>query len=139
MADKKSIDAAKEEAHTSKKTVTKKVRQEKGIKNKKDDKTGESQVCIHDDRPVEEILADIEDVIKKLSDDEISLEDSIKTYENGMMLMAGVKSRLDKAQRQIIILENKYTKKSDKKDKTVDDDFADSFKNDISDKETEVD
>lgn len=53
---------------------------------------------------IEEIFGQLDEVIEKLSDGEISLEDSFKYYESGMKLVKNCGEKIDKVEKQIIVL-----------------------------------
>lgn len=56
---------------------------------------------------IEEGFADIEDIISKLDSGEITLEDSFKEYEKGIRLVAECNKKLDKVEKDIIVLKDK--------------------------------
>lgn len=53
---------------------------------------------------IEEIFGQLDDIIKKLTDGEISLEDSFGYYESGMRLVKNCSEKIDKVEKQIIVL-----------------------------------
>lgn len=53
---------------------------------------------------VEEIFGQLDDIVKKLTDGDISLEDSFGYYETGMRLVKSCSEKIDKVEKQIIVL-----------------------------------
>lgn len=53
---------------------------------------------------IEELFGELENVIEKLSDDQVSLEDSFGFYESGMKLVKNCSEKIDKVEKQIIVL-----------------------------------
>lgn len=53
---------------------------------------------------IEEIFGQLDEIIEKLSDGTISLEDSFKHYESGMKLVKSCGEKIDKVEKQIIVL-----------------------------------
>lgn len=53
---------------------------------------------------IEEIFSQLDETIEKLSDGTISLEDSFKYYESGMKLVKSCGEKIDKVEKQIIVL-----------------------------------
>lgn len=54
---------------------------------------------------VEESFAQIEEIIEKLENPEISLEDSFKEYQAGMKLLKDCDKQIEKVEKQILVLE----------------------------------
>lgn len=52
----------------------------------------------------EEYLNELEEISKKLSDGDISLDESIKLYENGMKLSKKCQELLENAEKKVMIL-----------------------------------
>ena len=55
-----------------------------------------------DKKTIEEQLEEVDSIIEKLENGEVSLEDSFKIYEKGMKLVASVNSRIDKVEKKLI-------------------------------------
>lgn len=53
-------------------------------------------------KTIEEMLADVDELIEQLETGEIPLEDSFKVYERGMKLVQTINSRIDKVEKKII-------------------------------------
>lgn len=53
---------------------------------------------------VEAIFGQLDDIVKKLTDGDISLEDSFGYYETGMRLVKSCSEKIDKVEKQIIVL-----------------------------------
>ena len=54
---------------------------------------------------IEEAFEQLEDIIGKLSEDEVSLSDSMDLYKKGVKLLDKCSQTLDKTQKEIIILQ----------------------------------
>lgn len=54
---------------------------------------------------VEESFAQIEEIIEKLENPEISLEESFKEYQAGMKLLKDCDKQIEKVEKQILVLE----------------------------------
>ena len=54
---------------------------------------------------IEEAFEQLEDIIGKLSEEEISLSDSMDLYKKGVKLLDKCSQTLDKTQKEIIILQ----------------------------------
>lgn len=59
------------------------------------------------DLPFEKSLEKLEDIVKNLESGELSLEDSIKAFEEGVALSSYCGKKLDEAQKKVEILLNK--------------------------------
>lgn len=57
-----------------------------------------------DDRTIEELFTELDGIIGKLEDGEISLEDSFHYYEAGMKLVQSCSGKIDKVEKQIQVL-----------------------------------
>ncbi len=57
------------------------------------------------DRKLEEVFAELDQVVSKLEAYEISLEDSFKLYQKGMDLLKECNDKIDKVEKQILILD----------------------------------
>ena len=53
----------------------------------------------------EENINALEDIIKKLEDENVSLNDSIKLYKNGIKIVGQCNSMLDKVEKDIKMLD----------------------------------
>ena len=58
---------------------------------------------------IEEIFGRLDGIIRELEDGEISLEDSFKYYETGMKLVKTCGGKLDKVEKQILVLNENGT------------------------------
>lgn len=67
------------------------------------------------DQTFEKALTDLEEIARKLESGELGLEDSIKEYEQGMMLSKYCKDKLDEAERKIEILQKNKSNNNIKK------------------------
>lgn len=57
-----------------------------------------------EDASIEEIFGRLDEVIEKLTEGEISLEESFKFYESGMKLVKTCNDKIDKVEKQILVL-----------------------------------
>ena len=55
---------------------------------------------------IEESFAKLEQMVKTLDSDEVTLEESFRIYEEGMKLIKDVSSRIDLVEKKIRILES---------------------------------
>lgn len=53
---------------------------------------------------IEEIFGELDGIIGKLEDGNISLEDSFKYYETGMKLVRSCGEKIDRVEKQILVL-----------------------------------
>ena len=56
-------------------------------------------------KTIEEMLADVDEIIEQMESGEIPLEDSFKIYEKGMKLIQTINSKIDKVEKKIIELD----------------------------------
>ncbi len=56
-------------------------------------------------KKLEEIFEELDSVVSKLESHEISLEDSFKLYQEGMNLLKMCNDKIDRIEKQIIILD----------------------------------
>lgn len=56
---------------------------------------------------LEENFADIEEILDKLENGSLSLEESFQLYKSGIKLIRQCNTQLDKVEKQIIILDRK--------------------------------
>jgi exodeoxyribonuclease VII small subunit len=59
---------------------------------------------VSDDRPFEEALAELEAIVRRLEQGELSLEDSLAAFERGMALVRQLGTRLDDVSRRVEVL-----------------------------------
>lgn len=57
-----------------------------------------------DDRPFEEALAELEALVRRLEQGELSLEDSLAAFERGMALVRQLGTRLDDVSQRVEVL-----------------------------------
>ena len=60
-----------------------------------------------EEKNIEELFKDLEQVLADLENNNTSLEDSFRIYENGMKLVSEVSSKIDKVEKELVILEDK--------------------------------
>lgn len=60
-----------------------------------------------DEKTLEASFEELNDIILKLEKEEISLEDSFKLYQEGMLLLKYCNNSIDKVEKQLIILGEK--------------------------------
>ena len=53
---------------------------------------------------VEELFGQLDEILGKLTDGSLSLEDSFKWYESGMKLVKTCNEKIDQVEKQIIVL-----------------------------------
>lgn len=53
---------------------------------------------------IEEIFGRLDEIIGKLEDGDVSLEESFKYYESGMKLVKSCGEKLDKVEKEILVL-----------------------------------
>lgn len=64
-------------------------------------------------KTLEENFLQLEDIIKQLENNELSLDEAFKAYEAGVKLTAECSKQLDKVEKQIIILKEKNEDSAD--------------------------
>lgn len=64
-------------------------------------------------KTLEENFVQLEDIIKQLENNELSLDEAFKAYEAGVKLTAECSKQLDKVEKQIIILKEKNEDSAD--------------------------
>lgn len=57
------------------------------------------------EKTIEETFAELEEIIRKLEGGESSLEESFQHYEAGVKLVKSCNEKIDKVEKQIIVLE----------------------------------
>lgn len=58
---------------------------------------------------IEDIFSELEGIIRNLEDGEVSLEDSFKYYETGMKLVKTCSGKIDRVEKQILVLNGNHT------------------------------
>lgn len=53
---------------------------------------------------VEELFGQLDGILEKLTEGSLSLEDSFKCYESGMRLVKTCNEKIDKVEKQIVVL-----------------------------------
>ena len=76
-------------------------------RNEKD--AGETQEAPDDKLSIEEIFTELDGIIRNLENGEVSLEDSFKYYEAGMKLVKTCGGKIDKVEKQILVLNGNNT------------------------------
>lgn len=56
------------------------------------------------EKSIEELFGELDGIIETLTDGNILLEDSFKQYETGMRLVKSCNDKIDKVEKQIIVL-----------------------------------
>lgn len=67
-------------------------------------KTAETEPVMETELSIEELFDQLEEVIEQLVNGDISLEDSFKYYEFGMKMVKRCGEKIDKVEKQIIVL-----------------------------------
>ncbi len=62
---------------------------------------------------IEEAFLEIENIIKTLESDEISLKESIELYGNGVKLVSRCKEELSGIEKKMIVIEESMTKEGE--------------------------
>ncbi len=62
---------------------------------------------------IEEAFLEIENIIKTLESDEISLKESIELYGNGVKLVSRCKEELSGIEKEMIVIEESMTKEGE--------------------------
>ncbi len=57
-----------------------------------------------DERKLEEIFAQMEEIIEKLDDEELSLEDAFALYEQGMRNIKSCNEKIEKVEQKMLAL-----------------------------------
>ena len=55
-------------------------------------------------KSLEDSFEELEVIIRKLEDEEVSLEESFKLYQDGMMLVKKCNSSIDKVEKELIVI-----------------------------------
>ena len=53
---------------------------------------------------MEESFDELEKIVEKLEDEEITLEESFKLYQNGMKLLKKCNTAIDKVEKELIVI-----------------------------------
>ena len=65
----------------------------------------ESEMTMWEDKNLEEIFDDLEITIKKMEEEEISLEESFHLYHQGMDMLKACNDKIDKVEKKILLLD----------------------------------
>lgn len=58
-----------------------------------------------ENKTLEEVFADLDGIVEKLEESNVSLEDSFKLYHEGMELLKVCNEKIDTVEKQMIVLE----------------------------------
>ena len=61
---------------------------------------------MEDEKSFEEMIVELEDIVKSLEKDNLNLDDSINKFENGMKLAKDCNKKIEEAEKRITILLN---------------------------------
>ena len=61
---------------------------------------------------LEDDFKKLEDIIERMEHEDLSLEDSVKSYEEGMRIVLSCNEQIDKVEKQLIILNEKNQENS---------------------------
>ena len=56
-------------------------------------------------KTLEQSMEELQEVLKKLEDEEIGLEESFRLYQEGMKLLKSCNAAVDKVEKKLIVLE----------------------------------
>ncbi len=76
-----------------------------GIKRRKRPQESAETAAQEGNRTVEEDLAELEELLAKLEDEETPLEASFALYEKGMKLVQGINGKIDRVEKEMTVLE----------------------------------
>lgn len=62
-----------------------------------------------DELSIEEIFGQLDEIMERLEDGAVSLEDSFGYYETGMKLVKACSGKLDRVEKQIMVLKGQET------------------------------
>ncbi len=93
----------------SQKNNSKKNNSKKGI-SKKDISIKDIPEDDPGDISIEDALSEVEKIIDKLDSPDISLEDSFKAYSEGIMLLSKSAAKIDRVEKEMVILSKEYGK-----------------------------
>ncbi|MDF2590193.1 MAG: Exonuclease small subunit [Anaerocolumna sp.] len=74
---------------------------------KKNEAVETSRDTLVNEKSLESSFEEISDIISRLEQDDISLEDSFKLYQEGIKLLQHCNNSIDKVEKQLIILGEK--------------------------------
>ena len=57
-----------------------------------------------DDRSLEELFAEAEELIGRMEEPELSLEDAFSAYEQGMRIIRACNSRIDQVEKKMLVM-----------------------------------
>ena len=60
---------------------------------------------IQEDKTLEELFAQLEDAIRKMEKEDISLEDSFRLYHKGMDMLKLCNEKIDKVEKKMLVLD----------------------------------
>jgi exodeoxyribonuclease VII small subunit len=80
---------------------------EKEVKVKRTEKKQKSDKAENTDKSLEASFEELNQILSKLEEEEISLEDSFRLYQEGMLLLKNCNESIDKVEKQLIILGEK--------------------------------
>ena len=60
---------------------------------------------IQEDKTLEELFAQLEDAIRKMEKEDISLEDSFNLYHKGMDMLKLCNEKIDKVEKKMLVLD----------------------------------
>ena len=78
-------------------------------RNEKDEAVMNEAEAPADKLSIEEIFTELDGIIRNLENGEVSLEDSFKYYEAGMKLVKTCGGKIDKVEKQILVLNGNNT------------------------------
>lgn len=64
----------------------------------------EEQTMAGKAKTLEDSFAELEGILEKLEDEEVSLEDSFKLYQEGMKLVKKCNQSIDKVEKELIVI-----------------------------------
>ncbi len=62
---------------------------------------------IENELTLEEIFSQLDQTLENLNDEEMGLEESFKAYEKGMALVKQANEKIDKVEKQVLVLNEK--------------------------------
>lgn len=65
----------------------------------------ESRKTMWEEKNLEEIFDDLEIAIKKMEEEEISLEESFRLYHQGMDMLKACNDKIDKVEKKMLLLD----------------------------------
>ena len=75
-------------------------------------------MTVSDCRPIEDLtfreaMAELDEIVAVLEGNQLELEDSLKSYERGVALLASLQGRLDEAQQKVDVLMGELAPEAD--------------------------